>query len=91
MSIHKNLLYAFCLFFLATGCAHAALETVDDSYGIPASGVLLVEPFGVLDNDTLDGQNAGENGVTAKLHTNVTKGTLSCPAGGSGICDDGSF
>ena len=74
------------------GFARAAvLVTNEDSYGIPASRVLLVEAFGVLDNDTLDGQNAGENGVTALLHAGVSKGTLACPGVGPGLCDDGSF
>ena len=91
MSIQKTLLFTLCLFFLATGFAHAQLVTVKDSYGIPVSRFLEVDP-GVLDNDTLDGQNAGENGVTATLHTDVTKGTLSCQGvGPSLICADGSF
>jgi hypothetical protein len=64
---------------------------VDDNYGIPASRILTVEASGVLDNDTLDGLNAGENGVTATLHTDVSKGTLSCPGVGPGLCEDGSF
>jgi hypothetical protein len=91
MCIRKTLLYAFCLFILTTGFAHAALVATDDSIGIPVSRVLTVEAFGVLDNDTLDGLNAGENGVTAALHTDVSKGTLSCPGVGPGICADGSF
>ena len=92
MCIRNTLLYGFCLFFLATGFAHAALGTVEDSYGIPVSRLLQVEAFGVLDNDTLDGNKAGESGVTATLHTDVTKGTLLCPGvGPSLICADGSF
>lgn len=91
MCIRKTLLYAFFLYFFATGFAHAALVTVEDSYGIPVSRVLTVEAFGVLDNDTLDGQTAGNNNVTATLHTDVSKGTLSCPGVGAGICADGSF
>jgi len=91
MSIRQTLLYAFCLFILATGFAHAALVANDDNYGIPVSRVLLIEAPGVLDNDTLNGLNAGENGVTAILHSDVSKGTLTCPGVGPGLCEDGSF
>jgi len=92
MKFCQPLVFAACLFLLATGIAHAAiLVAVDDSYGIPLSQALQVEPFGVLENDTLDGENAGENGVTATLLTSVGKGTLTCPGVGPGLCSDGSF
>jgi len=91
MSIRQTLLYAFCLFFLATGIAHAELVTVDDSYGVPISRFLQVEAPGVLNNDTLDGNNAGESGVTATLLTGTSKGTLTCPGVGPGLCANGSF
>ena len=42
--------------------------SVEDSYGIPS---LEIEPLGVLENDTLDGENAGENGATATLLSDV--------------------
>jgi hypothetical protein len=91
MNMRQTLLYAFCLFFLATGIAHAELVTVDDSYGVPISGFLQVEAPGVLNNDTLDGNNAGESGVTATLLTGTSKGTLTCPGVGPGLCANGSF
>ena len=90
MNLCQPLMYAVCLF--VTGFAHAAvLVTVNDNYGIPSSQTLLVEPFGVLENDTLDDENAGESGVMATLLTGVTKGTLTCPGTGPGLCPDGSF
>ena len=80
------------LFFLVTSFAHAAvLVAVDDSYGIPQFQTLQIEPFGVLENDTLGGENAGESGVTATLLSGVSKGTLMCPGVGLGLCSDGSF
>jgi hypothetical protein len=80
------------LFLFVTGFAQAAvLVAADDSYGIPPSQTLLVEPVGVLENDTLDGENAGESGATATLLTDVSKGTLTCPGIGPGLCSDGSF
>ena len=43
---------------------HAAiLIGVEDSYGIPLNEPLVVEALGVLENDTLD----GENGAVAVL------------------------
>jgi hypothetical protein len=82
------------LFLFVTGFAQAAvLVAVDDSYGITPSQFLQVEPVGVLENDTLDGENAWENGATATLLTNVSKGTLTCPDADPdpGLCSDGSF
>ncbi|MCW8830996.1 MAG: Ig-like domain-containing protein, partial [Gammaproteobacteria bacterium] len=83
-----------CFFFLlATGSVQAAnLLVVNDSYGIPASRILTVEAFGVLNNDSLDGLNAGEQGVTTTLITNVSKGSLTCPDNSAlQLCADGSF
>ena len=80
------------LFFLAADFAHAAvLVAVDDSYGILPSQTLQIESFGVLENDTLNNENAGESGATATLLTDVSKGTLTCPGVGSGLCSDGTF
>jgi hypothetical protein len=93
MKFRLILVYASLLFFFATGLAHAAVfVTANDSYGIPASRILTVEPFGVLDNDTLDGENAGEGGATATLVTSVSEGTLICPDDILlELCADGSF
>lgn len=80
------------LFLLVADFSHAAvLVDVDDSFAIPPSQALQIEPFGVLENDTLDDENAGENGATATLLANVSKGTLTCPGVGPGLCADGSF
>ena len=80
------------LFLFVTDSAQAAvLVAVDDRYDIPPSQFLQVEPFGVLENDTRDDENAGENGATATLLTSVSKGTLTCPGIGPGLCSDGSF
>ena len=82
------------LFLFVTNFAHAAvLVAVDDHYGIPSSRFLQVEPVGVLENDTLDDENAWESGATATLVDDVSKGTLTCPSADPdpGLCSDGSF
>ena len=78
MKFRHSLILVFYLFFFATGFAHAAnLVAVVDNYGIPADKFLQVEAPGVLSNDTLDGQNAGDNNaVTAVLVSGVANGTL---------------
>ena len=73
------------LWFFA-GAAQAALDAVDDSYGVPFGAPLQVEPFGVLDNDTLDG------GAVAVLVAGPSHGGLSCPSNASlQLCPDGAF
>jgi hypothetical protein len=50
------LIYSAGLSFLVTSFAQAAgLVAVDDSYDIPPSQFLQVEPFGVLENDPVVG------------------------------------
>jgi hypothetical protein len=64
------------------------LVSHDDGYPVPYGESLVVEAFGVLDNDTLDGENAGESGATVgALVVDVSYGTLvlTSPNG------DGSF
>ncbi len=77
-----------CLVLLACCLAGSVeaqeLTAVDDFYSIPFGLTLEVEPFGVLENDLLDGENAGESGATAVLVTDVAHGTLV-------FNDDGSF
>ncbi len=74
------ILVACCL----PGSAQAQeLTAVDDRYGIPFGFTLEVEPFGVMENDLLDGENAGESGATAVLVTDVAHGTLVLNADGS--------
>ncbi|MEE9492865.1 MAG: hypothetical protein V3W04_05745 [Gammaproteobacteria bacterium] len=70
------------------------LIATDDTYYVPFDpfeNPVLVEPFGVMENDTLDGNNAGEEGATVLLVSGVTQGTLICPGIGPGLCADGSF
>ena len=69
---------------LADPVAAQDLVANDDRYGIPFGAALDVEPFGVLENDRLDGESAGENGVIAVLVSNVAFGTLD-------LAEDGSF
>jgi hypothetical protein len=69
---------------LTTVAGAQILEAFDDLYGIPYGFTLEVEPFGVLENDLLDDENAGESGATASLVTNVSFGTLV-------LASDGSF
>jgi VCBS repeat-containing protein len=59
------------------------LEAFDDLYGIPFGFTLEVEPFGVLENDILDEENAGESGATAVLVSDVSHGTLTLSSDGS--------
>lgn len=69
---------------LSGGRARAqVLEANDDRFGIPFGATLEVEPFGVLENDLLDGENAGENGATASLVIDVSHGTLTLNSDGS--------
>ncbi|MBD3160508.1 MAG: T9SS type A sorting domain-containing protein [Candidatus Eisenbacteria bacterium] len=81
---------AACAFLLvlSMGAMESAesqiLEAFDDRYGIPFGEPLIVEPHGVLDNDLLDGENAGESGATASLVSDVQHGTLA-------LNEDGSF
>jgi hypothetical protein len=64
----------------------------EDKYDIQFGKILQVETFGVLDNDRLDGEPAGENGATAELINSPGYGTLSCPSdSGLALCADGSF
>ncbi len=65
------------LFLFGTGPTYAqTLVAFDDSFGIPFGEPLVVEFYGILDNDTLDDESAGENGATAELITDVSHGTL---------------
>ena len=73
-----------CLIVAAAGAAHAQiLLAEDDSYAVPAGLTLVVEPFGVLENDTLDDEAAGENGATVELVADVSRGTLALSSDGS--------
>ncbi|RDH85745.1 MAG: hypothetical protein DIZ80_02120, partial [endosymbiont of Galathealinum brachiosum] len=93
MTIRQNLIYIFCLYFFSSSIASAAvLVAADEEYGIPDTKFLQVESPGVMKNDTLDGQQADENGAAVRLLTGVSSGTLSCPADAAlKLCEDGSF
>jgi VCBS repeat-containing protein len=68
------------------------LVVLDDSYGVPFGQSLDVEAFGVLENDTLDNEPAGENGVTAELVNDVSHGMLVLNTDGSfSYTPDSSF
>lgn len=84
LSLNFGLLGSCLLLIIAATPVHAqVLLANDDSYGIPYGENLVVEPSGVLDNDTLDGETAGESGATAELVTNALHGTLVLSADGS--------
>jgi hypothetical protein len=67
----------------ARSASAQVLVANDDEFGIPYGLTLLAEGFGVLENDTLDGENAGESGATAKLLVDVDHGTLALASNGS--------
>ena len=81
---NRLLMYVSVLLLVAAGSVRAQdLIAYDDAFGIPYGIALEIEAFGVLDNDVLDGENAGESGATAELVTNVNHGTLILNADGS--------
>ena len=83
-SIIRGFAFLGLLIFFGTGPAYAqVLVAFDDSFGIPFGQPLVVEFYGILDNDTLDGESAGENGATAELVTGVNHGTLTLNPDGS--------
>jgi hypothetical protein len=68
---------------LAGSAEAQTLLASDDVYGIPFGQPLEVEAFGVLDNDLLDDESAGESGATAELVSDVGYGTLAFGADGA--------
>ncbi len=73
----------------ATPLAAQDLIVQDDAYGIPYGEVLLVEPVGVLENDTVDGEPASEMGGVAELVTDALYGLLSLAPDGGFTYDPG--
>lgn len=72
------------LLALSAGAARAqVLQAIDDAFPVPYGTALTVEAFGVLDNDLLDGEPAGENGATAELVSDVSHGVLALGSDGS--------
>lgn len=70
---------------LEASAAHAqVLQAFDDAFGIPSDQSLVIDVPGILDNDLLDGESAGEFGATAVLVTDVNHGTLT-------LTPDGAF
>jgi hypothetical protein len=55
----------------------------NDSFYVPFSEALVIEAFGVLDNDTLDDESAGESGATAELVVDASHGTLALSSDGA--------
>ncbi len=76
--------YAILWMGIAGSAAAQVLVANDDEFGIPWGLTLVVEEPGVLENDTLDGENAGESGATAELVSDASHGTLV-------LASDGSF
>ncbi len=81
-----SIVFAYAILFVSiVGSASAqVLVANDDEFSIPWGLSLVVEEFGVLENDTLDGENAGESGATAELVADTSHGTLA-------LASDGSF
>lgn len=84
MSLSARLAICVCLVSAGVPASAQVLVANDDSFTIPYGVPLGVEAFGVLDNDVLDGENAGEGGATAQLISDVSHGTLA-------LASDGSF
>lgn len=82
--MRSRLLLTTLVLALGANTAHAQVLIAHlDRYGIPFGEPLVVEPNGVLDNDLLDGEPAGENGAMATLVTDVRHGTLVLNPNGS--------
>ncbi len=72
--------------------AGGTLVAVDDRFGVPYGEPLEVQSGGVLDNDTMDGRPARDQGVAVRLASPPAKGALECPADPTlSLCADGSF
>jgi hypothetical protein len=82
-SLKRSLLYVGLLLLVGAVSVRAQdLMTYDDDFGIPYGIPLEVEPFGVLDNDILNGESAGDS-ATAELVMDVLHGTLVLNSNGS--------
>ncbi|RKZ17541.1 hypothetical protein DRQ53_03200 [bacterium] len=86
---------ALLILFVVQPALAQVLVAHPDHFSIPLGEPLLVEFYGVLENDTLDDESAGELGATAELVTDVDFGSLVLNADGSftyspGVDFDGS-
>ena len=82
--MNSRFLYVGLLLLLSARPAFAqVLIAHPDNYGIPFGEPLVIEFFGVLDNDTLDGEAAGDSGAKAELVTDVSFGSLHLALDGS--------
>ena len=77
---------AICMWLVSVGAPASAQVLVanDDIFAIPYGLPLEVEAFGVLENDVLDGETAGESGATAHFVSDPSHGILA-------LANDGSF
>jgi len=84
-STKSSIRFLLCMTLLllvgAVSVRAQVLTAYDNDYGIP---------FGVLDNDILNGENAGELGATAELVLDVNHGTLVLNSVGSLTYSPGS-
>ena len=80
----SGLLCSMLMLVIGAGTAGAqVLVAHDDSYSIPYGEPLIVEFYGVLDNDLLDGEDAGALGATAHLIVDAHHGSLMLNPNGS--------
>ena len=90
LSLCFGFLSCCLMLVVGAGHAHAQILVVNaDHYGVPYGEALVVEASGVLDNDSLGGENAGESGATSELVTDVTHGTLALVTNGAFIYTPG--
>ena len=89
----------FSFLTLVSGTAQAVIAVNNDTFNIPADGVLIVEPEGVMANDTMDDADGSAQfvldvaaNIILTVITPPSQGTLTCPGvSGTAICQDGSF
>jgi len=74
---------ALLLFAAASPALPQTLTAEDDLFYVPQGETLIIDAFGVLDNDLLDDESAGESGATAEPVANVSHGTLALGSDGS--------
>ncbi len=68
---------------LVTDVQSQILIAAPDTFTVPQGITLVVDAPGILDNDTVDDQGAGDLGATAELVTDALYGTLTLNSDGS--------